>query len=260
MSALPALFVSHGAPTLALQDGPAHRFLQGALDAVAKPTGIVVVSAHWESRTPLLSTAEKPETIYDFGGFDPRLRTIRYGAPGAPELARQAAELLRKAGFAADLDRDRGLDHGAWVPMFLMRPQADIPVTQLSIQPHLDAAHHYAVGKALRSLRSQGVLILASGSLTHNLYEFFGRPVDGAPAAWAATFADWVGEQAARRDRAALLDMQDRAPQFARNHPSDEHLLPFFVGLGAGGDAGDIERLHASFTHGVLAMDAYAFH
>jgi len=192
LSRMPSLFVSHGAPTLIIQDGPAHRFLAGYGAALGKPSAILVASAHWESRDLLLSTAERPETIYDFHGFPKPLYEIVYAAPGAPTVAARAAAMLRDAGLDGAEDPDRGLDHGAWVPLRLMYPDADIPVAQISIQTSRGPAHQLAVGQAFASLRDEGVLIVGSGSATHNLAEFRGQPVDTPPPDWVSAFANWT--------------------------------------------------------------------
>jgi 4,5-DOPA dioxygenase extradiol len=255
-----ALFVSHGSPMLALQDGPAHRFLKGMERKLDGATGILVASAHWETAGIEVSTADHPETIHDFGGFPRPLYEMRYPAPGAPDLARRAQTALAEAGLTATLNPKRGLDHGAWVPLRLMRPAADIPVAQISIQPYKGPAHHLAVGAALNKLREEGVLVLGSGSITHNLREFRGQGPDAPAAPWAARFASWVAEKAEAGDLDALADFEAEAPEAARNHPSSEHFLPLFVALGARSDGGRIERLHESFTYGVLSMDVYAAH
>ena len=184
---------------------------------------------------------------------------MRYAAPGDPALARRAAALLEGAGLPARLE-PRGLDHGAWVPLMLMYPEADIPVVQLSIQTQRGPAHQLRVGEALAPLRADGVLVLGSGSVTHNLGEFRGATIDAPPPEWVTHFADWLAAAAAEGRTADLLDYRRRAPGAVRNHPSDEHLLPFFTALGAAGAGAAGRRVHASTTHGVLAMDVYEWH
>lgn len=255
---LPAIFVSHGAPLVAIDDTEVHNFLEKLGDVTPKPKGILAVSAHWETETPFVSSAEKPETIYDFYGFPDELYTLTYPAPGAPELAERTAELLVSADLGPVTREDRGLDHGAWVPLLLGYPEADIPVTQLSIQSHLDPAHHYRLGEALRPLRDEGILILASGNITHNLGEFRGRAVDAEPPEWVKAFDEWASWAICEGRVDDLLNYRTRAPEAVRNHPTDEHLLPLFVALGAG-TSGESRHLHKSYTYGVLAMDAYAF-
>lgn len=258
-SPLPALFVSHGAPTVVLDETPARAFLTRLAEGLPRPRAIVVVSAHWLTRAPVASAAERPETIHDFGGFPEALYRMTYPAPGAPDLARDLALRLRAAGFeGATTHPTRGLDHGAWTPLILAWPDADVPVASLSLPEGGDTEAAFRLGRALAPLRDEGVLILASGAITHALAEFFRAP---APAVApedpdARAFADWLAERVEAGDEAGLRDWKRRAPQALRHHPTDEHLAPFFVALGAGG-AG--RRLHASTAHRMLAMDAYAF-
>ena len=256
---MPALFVSHGSPETAIRDTPASRFLKGLGRDLPRPRAILVVSAHWETEAPMVATGTAPATIYDFGGFDPRLRQIRYAAPGAPDLALQAAELLRVAGIDTGTDARHGWDHGVWVPLHLMYPDADIPVAQLSIQPFADPAHHHAVGKALQPLRDDGVLILASGALTHNLAAFRGQALDAAAPRWVSEFADWMAAALSNGRRMETLQYRTLAPHAAMNHPEEEHLLPLFVALGATSPSEPIARVHAGYEHAVLAMDVYKF-
>ncbi len=259
MPSLPSLFISHGSPMLALEDGPAHRFLRGYAARLPRPRAILVASAHWLSALPTLSTAAEPATIHDFRGFPPALYAQRYPAPGAPALAATALQLLAAAGITARTVADRGLDHGAWVPLSLLYPMADIPTTQIALQPDAGPADHLRLGRALRPLRDEGVLIIGSGSLTHNLSAAFANPSDAPAATWVDAFAAWMAERLAAGAIDDLLVYRRRAPYAVDNHPTEEHLLPLFVALGAGSGGGAIERLHASTTHAALAMDAYAF-
>lgn len=259
MTPLPAVFVSHGSPMLAIEDQPARRFLAGLGGALPRPRAILAVSAHWLTAAPAVSAATQPETIHDFGGFPEALYRIQYPAPGAPELAARVAALLQAARLDCAQDPVRGLDHGAWVPLMLMYPQADIPVAQLAIQPRLDPAWHASLGAALKPLRDEGVLILGTGSMTHNLREVFNHAPDAPPVGWAADFAAWFATSTAADDRTALLDYRARAPSAVRSHPTDEHLLPFYVALGAATPGVAGTRVHQSFQHGTLAMDAYTF-
>lgn len=254
----PAIFVSHGAPTLIGEDVPARDFLAGLGRGLPRPKAILVVSAHWETPAPCVTTASRPETIHDFHGFPEDLYRLQYPAPGAPETALRAVELLRAAGFAAAADPERGLDHGAWVPLRLAYPEADIPVTQLSIQPAEGPLHHVALGRALAPLRAENVLVLASGGATHNLRELaWNSPA--APPDWARAFDDWLAATLAAGDEAGLIDYRARAPHAVRAHPRDEHFLPLLVAFGAGGAGARGTRLHAGFTHGSLSMAAFRF-
>lgn len=261
-ASFPALFVSHGSPMLAIQDGPAHRFLAGLGDRLGRPRAIVIATAHWETAAPMVSGAPRPETIHDFGGFPRALYEIQYPAPGEPALAARTAALLSGAGFGASVDPRHGLDHGAWMPLYLAYPAADVPVVALSIQPHLGPEHHFRVGRALRPLRDEGVLIVGSGALTHNLRAFFGPKVatEGDTAQpWVQAFADWIAEAVAEGRTGDLLAYRGAAPYARENHPTDEHLLPLFVALGAGTPEVGGEILHRSHDHGIIAMDSYAF-
>ncbi|KAF3996927.1 dioxygenase family protein [Glaciimonas immobilis] len=260
MSPLPTIFISHGSPMLALQDSPARRFLQDLGASLPRPKAIAVVSAHWETTGgPAVSLAAQPATIHDFGGFPQALYDISYPAPGAPALAERAATLFEAAGIPVGRSAERGLDHGAWVPLSLMYPHADLPVMQISLVHGADPATHEQMGLALTQLRHEGVLVIGSGSLTHNLHEFRGQPIDAPAALWVSEFISWMREQLENNDTTALLDYRNRAPSAIKNHPSDEHLLPLFVAMGAAGIHAKAQLLHSSVEHGVLAMDAYAF-
>lgn len=258
---LPSMFLSHGAPTLALEDVPARSFLRAAASLLPqRPAAILVASAHWGTRTPVVNAMLRNTTIHDFGRmFPPALFEMRYDAPGAPALAERVADLLAAAGLASRTDDRRGLDHGAWIPLSQMYPEADIPVLQVSIQPHLGPAHHLDLGRALAPLRKEGVLIIGSGSFTHDLSEFRGHgPNDAAPD-WVNSFADWFDAALTQGHTDELIDYRRRAPFATKNHPTEEHLLPLYVALGAAGENARAERLHASSTYSVLRMDVYAF-
>lgn len=256
---MPVLFLSHGAPTLALEAGQTGALWRQIALQLPKPSAILVVSAHWESAVPTVSCTAVPETICDFSGFPEALYKLRYPAPGAPEMAEETARLLQFAGIAVQLDDARGLDHGAWIPLGLMYPAADIPVAQLSIQSQQNPAWHLALGRALRPLREQGVLIIGSGSVTHNLPAIFRHP-QGAPVpVWVVEFYDWIADKIAAGDLAALSAYRTLAPHAIQNHPTDEHLLPLFVALGASDDIAASQHLNRIMTYGLLAMDAWLF-
>ncbi len=260
VSTLPTLFISHGSPMLAIQDSPAHSFLRQLGASLPRPQAILVVSAHWETTHHLaVSLAEQPETIHDFGGFPRALFEIDYPVLGAPTLAMRTADLLEQAGYAVTRDATRGLDHGAWVPLRLMYPDANIPVMQLSVVHNVSPAAHEKIGQVLQTLRNEGVLIIGSGSLTHNLYEVRGQAVNADVPSWVSDFGDWVKDKLDSNQRSALLNYRTQAPSAVRNHPTEEHLLPLFVAMGAAGDDAKAERLHTSYQYGVLAMDVYGF-
>ncbi|PRY64493.1 4,5-DOPA dioxygenase extradiol [Vreelandella songnenensis] len=243
---LPSLFISHGSPMLALTPTPAHRFLR-ELGQTLSPKAVVVVSAHWETLSPKVSTSAWPETIHDFGGFPRALFECRYMAPGEPALAKRVAALLDAQCV------ERGFDHGAWVPLSLMFPKADIPVVSVSLPIRWTNDELADLGERLSALREEGILVIGSGSLTHNLYETMAQ--DSQAPNWVTAFADWVTRKLAVNDREALLDWQ-KAPYARDNHPTPEHFQPLLVAMGAGGKP---SQLHHSVEHGVLAMDVYAF-
>jgi 4,5-DOPA dioxygenase extradiol len=256
---LPSLFLSHGSPMLAVQDSPAGRFLDGLGRLLPWPQAIVVASAHFMTDQPMLGGHAQPHTVHDFGGFPPPLYDIRYPAPGAPELADAIAQRLADAGVPARVRPNHGLDHGVWVPLRRMYPDADIPVVPLSVMPHADAAAHVALGRALAPLREEGVLVVGSGGFVHNLGDLDWQHPDAPLAPWAHAFAQWMHAALEARDLDALLDWQSRAPHAHHAHPTVEHLMPLFVALGAGGDAPSVRTLHRSHEFGSLALDAFAF-
>jgi 4,5-DOPA dioxygenase extradiol len=251
---MPTIFVSHGSPMLILGDSPARAFLATLGSQLPRPTAIVAVSAHWDTDLPAVSLAHRPDTIHDFYGFPDALYRLRYAAPGAPELAERVAKLT---GAAHDLHR--GLDHGAWVPAMLGWPEADIPIFQLSVQPGESPAHHIALGRKLSALREEGVLVMGSGSATHNLRALVRGGDDSEPEPWAREFDDWLAEAVEKGDEAALADYRAQAPNAEDAHPTDEHFLPLHVAYGAAGEGARGRALHRSFTLANLSMASYAF-
>jgi 4,5-DOPA dioxygenase extradiol len=255
---MPVVFVSHGSP-LALLEAPDALACWAAIGReLPEPKAILAVSAHWEARLPTASLASAPATIHDFGGFPPALYRLRYPAPGAPALAERAVALLAEAGIAAALHPDRGLDHGAWIPLSAMFPDADVPVTQLALRHGAGPADHLAIGRALAPLRDDGVLIVASGAITHN-FGWIDRAAgpDATPLPPAATFADWVGERLAAHDAAGLSGYR-AAPHGGDAHPTADHFLPLFVAVGAANGEAP-QRRRPRFAYRGLAMDAYVW-
>ncbi|WP_166037582.1 class III extradiol ring-cleavage dioxygenase [Sphingosinicella sp. YJ22] len=255
MTTQPALFISHGAPDLALRDEPATRFLSELGGTLTRPDAIVIASAHDEAEGVVVRAPARFSTWHDFGNFDRRLFEMRYEPEGASVLADQAFRLLSEAGLQPSRSEAAQLDHGAWVPLSLLFPDADIPLVTVSIDPRRGPEWHEAVGRALAPLRERNVLVIGSGSISHNLREVFSGGREDRD--WVDGFTTWLAERTEAGDRDALLAVMREGPEALRNHPTDEHLLPFFVALGAGGGAG--RRLHHSYTYAVLAMDAYAF-
>ena len=252
----PSLYISHGSPMLALEPGASGPALARLAAALPKPKAIVIVSAHWESSELLVSGNPQPETWHDFGGFPQALFEVQYPAPGNPQLAAEVVELLKADDLPARIDTQRPFDHGVWVPLSLMYPQADIPVVQVSLPTRAGPALQTRVGHALASLREQGVLLIGSGSITHNLRELDWHAGPESVEPWAKAFRDWMIERLEANDEAALHDYRQQAPNAVRNHPSDEHLLPLYFARAAGGE---FTVAHQGFTMGALGMDIYRF-
>ncbi len=255
---MPTLFVSHGAPTFALEPGLLGPRLATLGRAMPRPRAVLVVSPHWMTRNVQVTRAATLDTIHDFGGFDKELYELRYLAPGAPEVADQTIGLLSGSNWPAKGNDQRGIDHGVWVPLRHLYPQADVPVIQVSMPSGLDARTSYSFGQALAPLRAHGVLIVGSGSLTHNLYEFRGTAHAGE-AEYAREFAAWSRQTVMERDHERLLRTMEIAPHARRAHPTTEHLLPLMLAAGAAGATAPVTVIEGGISHGVLAMDSYAF-
>jgi 4,5-DOPA dioxygenase extradiol len=243
-----------------LEDCPARRFLSDYGATLGKPSAILMISAHWETPQVSVATTNSPGTIHDFYGFPDSIHQFRYGAPGAPKIAQKAATCLRQAGVEVIDDPERGLDHGAWVPLAYMFPDADVPVAQISIQSHLGPRHHLNMGYELAALRDENVLILCSGNLTHGLRELNRGAVDAPPYPWVADFSQWIYDAIDEGRIDDVVNYRAIAPDAARNHPTEDHFLPLLIALGAGGKDARPERIHMSATYQTLSMDAYAFH
>ncbi|MFG0806750.1 DODA-type extradiol aromatic ring-opening family dioxygenase [Pseudomonas fluvialis] len=253
---LPSLFISHGSPMLALHPGASGQALQRLAQQLPRPQAVLVVSAHWESSRLLLGSAAQPATWHDFHGFPPALYALDYPAPGAPQLAQVIQQHLLDAGLPCALDAQRPRDHGVWVPLRLLYPLADIPVLQLSLPSAGGPALQWQIGQALAGLRTQGILLIGSGSITHNLQELDWQDAEATVAPWAEQFRDWMVQRLEDYDRPALLDYRQQAPHAVRNHPSEEHLLPLFFACAAGQR---FSSCHRGFSHAALGMDIYRF-
>jgi 4,5-DOPA dioxygenase extradiol len=260
MQRLPTVFLSHGSPMHALDAGGAGPAWRAIAESLPKPRAVLVASAHWETSLPMLTSAERPETIRDFSGFPAPLYRLQYAAPGEPALAQQATELLKGSGFTAAANGCRGLDHGAWVPLRWMYPDHDVPVVQVSVQPSLGTAHHLRLGAALASLADDGVLVIGSGHVTHNLRDWAMHRHEVRPLEYVDRFSRWLHERLVAGDREAVLAYRDRAPEAVRAHPTEEHFLPLFVAWGAAGPAATAERRYSATEGVALSMDAYIFH
>ena len=255
MRKAPALFVSHGAPTFALEPGLLGPQLQKLGEHLPDLAAVAVVSAHWQTPNVQVMRTVAPATLYDFGGFPAGLYQLKYPSPGAPALAEEAAALLRTAGLAVSFDENRGIDHGVWVPLLYLLPSARIPVFQVSLPLACDAARALQLGQALAPLRARGVLVMGSGSLTHNLREI--GQTDPTFTAYAKEFTAWIRERVLRRDVSALQDYRQIAPHAQRAHPSEEHFLPLLVALAASDVADAVEVIDGGMTYGVLSMESY---
>ena len=266
--ALPPVYISHGSPMTALEPREAGAFMQrlgpGITATSGTPRAILAVSAHSLAPEPVLLAARQHAAVYDFGGFDPQLRTLRYDAPGAPELAARVEALLQARGLPVHRVDEGGLDHGIWTPLRYLYPQADVPVLPLAWPADWSPARLFELGAALAPLADAGVLVMGSGSITHNLQRVFAGglrpPVDQPATPESTAFRDWWAARAAAGDWATLFDYRMQAPFAALMHPTDEHLLPWFVAAGAAGPGARGVRIHDSLTYGDLGMDAYAFY
>jgi 4,5-DOPA dioxygenase extradiol len=257
MQTFPSVFISHGAPTFALEPGMAGANLGALGRALGKPRAVVIVSPHWMTAGVAVTSAEQQRTIHDFGGFDPALYEIEYPAQGDPLLAERIANELRNGGWQASLDPSHGLDHGAWIPLLHMFPRADVPVLQVSMPQSLDPESALRLGRALAPLKDDGVLLIGSGSLTHNLREF--RQGARSESPYAREFSEWIRQAVNAGDTERLVDALRSAPHAQRAHPTSEHFLPLLVAVGAATLSLPVTVLDGGIEHGVLSMDSFVF-
>jgi 4,5-DOPA dioxygenase extradiol len=257
---MPTVFVSHGAPTLTLEHVPARQFLVDLGSRYRSVRAVLCISAHWNTVRPRVNTGNNHETIHDFYGFPPELYGIEYPARGSPDLGYQVVKLLRDSGLTCDIDPMRGLDHGAWVPLRLMYPNADVPVVQLSIQQNLDPAYHVALGEAIRDVRETGVLVLGSGGAVHPLGNPQASLGPGAPTDdWAKEFNTWLTSAVTGGDRESLINYRTIAPYALQAHPYPDHYMPLLAAFGAAGPGARGIVLHQSWDLGDLGMGAFEF-
>lgn len=255
----PSIFISHGSPMLILEDDATAKFLKELPKKFNKPSAVIVFSAHWETASPQITAAEKPETIHDFYGFPDELYEINYPANGNLKLSKIIKENLSSQGIDAKIDHERGFDHGVWSPVMLMFPKADIPIVQISVQPQKDARWHFELGRVLAYLREENIMIIGSGNLTHNLMEAFRKKHHGTPE-WVTEFSEWVATKISENNIEELLNWDKLAPYAKQNHPTTEHFLPLFAALGAASDLSKTERMNKFVSLNVLAMDSYIFY
>lgn len=263
----PPLFLSHGAPNMALHESPVRNFMQSLAGNYQKPDAIVVVSAHFETKDTCVVTDSAPEMMYDFRGFEPELHEIVYPAPGHPELANEVLGLLKATNINAEAISKRGFDHGTWVPLSLVYPNSDIPIVQVSIDPDQSPEYHYKLGQALSSLPARNIAVIGTGNITHNLPALFtkgkDRDLDANIKGYVAEFLNWFDKQLESNHMENLLNYRNNAPFAAENHPTDEHLLPIYVAMGAAHGADPqktkARKIHASYAFDFLAMDAWEF-
>jgi 4,5-DOPA dioxygenase extradiol len=255
---MPAVFVSHGSPMVALQRGPYQDAL-AKFSRKTKPSAIIAISAHWASGTTInITGSERHSTIHDFGGFPAALYELTYDAPGSPALANRIARLLQAGGWETDITSDRGLDHGVWIPLRLMYPAGDIPVIGLSVPLQLPPRELFKIGEALAPLRREGILILGSGGIVHNLRLINFADPQAAVDEWAAEFDAWFRNAVVNHDIEALFDFSDKAPHAHLAVPTYEHFAPAFVTLGAGSDCKEVSTIYEGFDHGNISMRSFA--
>ena len=255
--AAPLMFISHGAPTFAIEPGILGEQLNHIGQNLSDVKAILVVSPHWQTADIEVMTNPQPETIHDFYGFPKPLYELSYPVKGATHVAKKAIDVLKQAGLIVKENPSRGLDHGTWVPLMHLLPDGNIPVFQVSMPKGLDPQSAYDLGKALGPLRNEGVMIIASGSMTHNLHDF--RQGVGGDLPYVSSFADWVKQvvQSERLDQ--LLAYREFAPGAMRAHPTDEHFLPLFVALGARLDDVNLRTIEGGIDYGILSMDSFAW-
>jgi 4,5-DOPA dioxygenase extradiol len=254
MSIAPSLFVSHGAPTFALESEGAARQLRGCGESLKEIKAVLVVSPHWQTHGIEVLTTLSPKTIHDFYGFPEPLYSLQYPATGCPEWANVAAQLLSKSTFPVTINHQRGLDHGAWVPLMHLFPTAQVPTFQISMPHSLNTGSAYQMGRLLAPLREQGILILGSGGITHNLHDLGKAASD---LVYVGAFSRWIREALLNNQLEQLLDYREVAPNAKRAHPTEEHLLPLLIALGASDPEDRLEIIEGGVSYNILSMDSY---
>lgn len=257
---LPSFFIAHGAPLLAIENNEYTQFLNQLGQNLPRPKAIVLFSAHWESHFQKVSEVEEYDTIYDFGGFDPKLYTIKYPAPGDLGAAQEIKDLFTANGIPFQVENKRGLDHGAWVVLRMIYPNADVPVIAMSVNPNLSPEEQYKIGKSLTALREKDILIIGSGGTVHNL-----RAVNfadnGQIDQWAVEFDDWLAHHLYHWDLESLFKYASLAPnaEYAVPRFGNEHFIPIFYAMGAADESRNAKLLHRSFRYGNLSHSVWQF-
>ncbi|MDD9266986.1 DODA-type extradiol aromatic ring-opening family dioxygenase [Paenibacillus sp. GCM10023248] len=251
------IFIGHGSPMMAIQHTACTEFLSEYGRSVS-PKAIVIFTAHWETEVlTISSTDDEYETIYDFGGFPKELFQIKYGAKGSKAIAGQLAERFQASGIQVNLDTQRGLDHGSWVPLLRMFPTPVCPVIQVSVHPYLPPAEQYRIGEALRGLDQEDILIVGSGATVHNLRALNWEAAE--PDAWAVAFDDWLVNNMQERNLEALFNYAAEAPHARLAVPRPEHFIPLYIAMGSGDPARKPQVIHRSYELGSLSYLAVSF-
>lgn len=254
MQKAPSLFVSHGAPTFALEASALVNKLAALGSQLDHIKAVLVVSPHWQTHQLEVMTTAQPETIHDFYGFPEALYELQYPVQGCPELANEAAGLLKATGLDCALNATRGLDHGAWVPLMHLFPKANVPAFQISLPHTATPQSAYTLGQAVAPLKAQGVLILGTGGITHNLGHFMRRDVD---LSYVTQFGEWVRKAISENRVDDLLNYRQLAPNALQAHPTDEHFLPLFAALGSRSVDETLEVIEGGVSYDILCMDSY---
>jgi 4,5-DOPA dioxygenase extradiol len=246
---MPSLFLAHGSPMLALEDTAYTKFLTD-LGNQLQPKAIVIFTAHWEKETVTISAVDqKYETIYDFYGFPPELYEMKYPAKGSVSLAQKIQSLLANAGIPANLDTTRGLDHGSWTLLYKMYTKAEIPVVQISVNPFLEPEKQYQIGKAIKELTNEDILIIGSGVTVHNLRIINWNQTEPEP--WAVQFDDWLIDKMEKQDLISLFQYEKLAPNAKLAVPRPEHFVPLFIAMGSGSEQPKV--IYRSYDLGTLS-------
>jgi 4,5-DOPA dioxygenase extradiol len=251
------LFICHGSPTIAIEDNEYTKFLK-ELGENINPKAIVIFTAHWESDITTISSIDRNyDMIYDFGGFPEELYSIRYPAKGSTKIASKLHFALENHGIKSNMDTVRGLDHGTWVILRHMYPEANIPVIQVSVNPMLSPENQYEIGQAIQDLSKEDILVIGSGATVHNLWSINWEAKD--PEAWAVEFDNWLIDKIQSKDLDSLFNYRNLAPHAKRAVPREEHLVPLFITMGSGIGGNKSNLLYRSYDLGTLSYICFQF-